>query len=137
MAVHAESRKVYASTARHASSWHTRFLHKQMMACPHCKKNGSVRSELNVNFPTGVTSDTQFAFARIGTFQLYVLKFRTTAPWGLSFGFNDPSTATPEQAQDEAVVSTTSVSVSAMQVGFEQDDKVQRWLQKELRDLFR
>jgi 5'-nucleotidase len=32
---------------------------------------------LNVNFPTGVTSNAEFAFSRIGTFQLYEARFYT------------------------------------------------------------
>jgi len=91
---------------------------------------------LNVNFPTGSTPNTEFAFSRIGTFQLYQLRFKGTAPYGLSISINDRSTATPEQAEDEAIVNATKVSVSAMQVGFEASSKVQRWLEKQLRVLF-
>ena len=36
---------------------------------------------LNVNFPTAVTPDVEFAPSRIGTFQLYNLMFRNTIPW--------------------------------------------------------
>lgn len=94
---------------------------------------------LNVNFPNTptLTLDSEFAFSRIGTFDFYNIQFRNMVPYGFSIGFNDPATATPEQAEDEGVVFATKVSVTAMQVSFDHDKKVQGWLRRELRDLFR
>jgi 5'/3'-nucleotidase SurE len=92
---------------------------------------------LNVNFPTAVTPDVEFAPSRIGTFQLYNLMFRNAVPYGLTASFNDLSTATRSQADDEAVVNATKVSVTPMQVSFDQSPIVQRWLQWHLHRLFR
>ena len=92
---------------------------------------------LNVNFPTGPKLDTEFAFSRIGTFQLYNLIFRNSPPYGLAVTFNDPSTATHDQAQDESIVSARHVSVTAMQVSFDQSPGVQGWLRGYLHSLFR
>lgn len=92
---------------------------------------------LNVNFPTAPKATNAFAFSRIGTFQLYNLSFRSTPPWGLSITFNDPATAKPWQREDEAIVSLTRVSVSAMQVSFDHSPEAQHWLKRYLRRLFR
>jgi 5'/3'-nucleotidase SurE len=92
---------------------------------------------LNVNFPTGATEGSQFAFSRIGTFQLYELTFRNAPPYGFAFGINDPGTATRWQTDDEAVVNATKVSVTAMQVSFDHAPIVQHWLKHHLRRLFR
>ena len=91
---------------------------------------------LNVNFPTGARLDSEFAFSRIGTFQLYNLRFRNTPPYGLGASLNDPSTATFWQREDEAVVNVTKVSVTAMQVSFDHNLFVQAWLRLHLRRLF-
>ena len=91
---------------------------------------------LNVNFPTATKPGSQFAFSRIGTFQLYEFKFRNTPPYGLGATLNDPSTATFWQAEDEAVVNATRVSVTAMQVSFDHNIVVQTWLRVYLRRLF-
>lgn len=90
---------------------------------------------LNVNFPDALTADSKFAFSRIGSFELYNLKFRNAAPYGLGASINDPSTATPEQAEDEAVVYKTRVAVTAMQVSFDHRPAGQQWLRLRLRDL--
>ncbi len=92
---------------------------------------------LNVNFPNAARSNSAFAFSRIGTFQLYNLTFRNTPPYGLGFSLNDPGTATFWQAEDEAVVNATKVSVTAMQVSFDHNLIVQHWLRRHLRRLFR
>ena len=92
---------------------------------------------LNVNFPDAATSNSEFAFSRIGTFQLYDRYFPHTPPYGLGFSFNDPGTATFWQTEDEAVVNTARVSVTAMQVSFDHDAIVQDWLRRHLRSLFR
>jgi hypothetical protein len=65
------------------------------------------------------------------------LTFRNTPPYGLGFSLNDPGTATFWQAQDEAVVNATKVSVTAMQVSFDHNLLVQHWLRLHLRRLFR
>jgi len=90
---------------------------------------------LNVNFPNAPTLNTDFAFSRIGSFELYNLKFVTTPYIGLGASINDPSKANASQAKDEAVVSKTKVSVTAMQVSFDHDAAAQQWLRRELHDL--
>jgi 5'/3'-nucleotidase SurE len=90
---------------------------------------------LNVNFPNAPTTSLKWAFSRHGTFDLYNFKFKGTAPYGLSAGVNSPSTATAAQAEDEAVVYSTKVSVTAMQVGFDHRPAGQQWLRLRLRDL--
>jgi 5'/3'-nucleotidase SurE len=92
---------------------------------------------LNVNFPNAAKSDAEFAFSRIGTFQLYDLTFRNAPPYGLAFALNDPSTASVQQRHDEAVVNASKVSVTAMQVSFDHSAPAQRWLRHHLRRLFR
>ncbi|MBX7075610.1 MAG: 5'/3'-nucleotidase SurE [Pirellulales bacterium] len=93
---------------------------------------------LNVNFPNDVSTTTEFAFSRIGTFELYNLKFVTSPYIGLGFTLNDPSTATRMQAEDESVViSNGKIAVSAMQVGFEANTTVQNWLNHYLGRLFK
>src|SRR5262245_13524395 len=93
---------------------------------------------LNVNFPNAPTLDDEFAFSRIGTFQLYNLSFRNVPPYGLAFTLNDPATASPSQRNDEAVViGKQQISVTAMQVSFDQDLLGQIWLRQYLRQLFR
>lgn len=92
---------------------------------------------LNVNFPTEISHETEFAFSRIGTFQLYNLFFRPTPPYGLGVTFNDPTTATRDQADDEAVVNQRKISVSAMQVSYDHSPLAQVWLKVALRRLFR
>ena len=81
-------------------------------------------------------TNSQFALSRIGTFQLYNLRFRNTPPYGLGVTFNDPATATFWQAEDEALVNATKVSVTAMQVSFDHNLLVQHWLRFHLRRLF-
>jgi 5'/3'-nucleotidase SurE len=92
---------------------------------------------LNVNVPTAPRADNEFAFSRIGTFQLYEFTFRNAPPYGLGAMINDPSSATRSQRDDEAVVNVTKVSVTAMQVSFDHSPLVQLWLQHNLRRLFR
>lgn len=87
---------------------------------------------LNVNFPNAVAANASWAFSRIGTYDTYSLKFTSAAPWGLSGSL--PPAVTADQAEDEAVVYKTKISVTAMQVGFDQRPAGQQWLR--LRDLF-
>ncbi|MYN10175.1 5'/3'-nucleotidase SurE [Pseudoduganella aquatica] len=89
---------------------------------------------LNVNFPDVPSTTTPWAFSRQGTYDTYNLKFSSAAPWGLSG--SAPGAATAEQAEDEALVYKTKVSVTAMQVGYEQRPAGQQWLRLRLRDLF-
>lgn len=89
---------------------------------------------LNVNFPNGVAAGTAWSFSRIGTYDTYALKFSSAAPWGLSGAL--PPAATADQAEDEAVVVKTKITVSAMQVGYEHRPASQQWLRLRLRDLF-
>jgi 5'-nucleotidase len=89
---------------------------------------------LNVNFPDSPSTGNVFAFTRQGTYDTYNLKFSSAAPWGLSG--SAPAAVTAEQAEDEALVYKTKVSVTAMQVGYEQRPAAQQWLRLRLRDLF-
>lgn len=89
---------------------------------------------LNVNFPDVPTTATPWAFSRQGTYDIYNLKFSSGAPWGLSG--SAPGAGSAEQAEDEALVYKTKVSVTAMQVGYEQRPAGQQWLRLRLRDLF-
>ena len=89
---------------------------------------------LNVNFPDAPAVNAAWSFARQGTYDTYNLKFNSAAPWGLSG--SAPGTPTAEQAEDEALVYKTKVSVTAMQVGYEQRPAAQQWLRLRLRDLF-
>jgi 5'-nucleotidase len=89
---------------------------------------------LNVNFPDGVAATAPWPFSRIGTYDTYALKFSSAAPWGLSGSL--PAAATAEQAEDEAVVYKSKISVSAMQVGYDHRPAGQQWLRLRLRDLF-
>jgi len=91
---------------------------------------------LNVNFPSVISATTQWAFSRIGSFDLYNLKFRGTVPYGLGVTFNDPSTATAAQADNEVIVNSNKISVTAMQVSFDQRKGIQTWLQDRLSNLF-
>ena len=92
---------------------------------------------LNVNFPNTATPDSEFAFSRIGSFEAGSRMFRNTPPYGLGVTFNNPADATAAQAEDEALVSSTKVSVTAMQVSFDHDTVVQNWLRRSLRKWFR
>ncbi|CAN5774500.1 5'/3'-nucleotidase SurE [soil metagenome] len=89
---------------------------------------------LNVNFPNAPTAALGFAFSRFGSHEAYNLKFNNAVPYGLGASAGS-GTATPEQAEDESVVSKTKVSVTAMQVGFEHRPAAQQWLRLRLRDL--
>lgn len=91
---------------------------------------------LNVNFPNAPKADSAWAFSRIGTFNLYDLKFKNSPPYGLSAAVNTPSGATAAQAEDESLVSLSKVSVTAMQVGLEGRPAAQQWLRLRLSDLF-
>lgn len=90
---------------------------------------------LNVNFPNAPTLDSEFAFTKIGTFQLYDFVFRNSPPYGLGATINDPSTATPDQQNDEAVVNATKVTITPMQVSFDHDREAQLWVERHLKRL--
>ena len=90
---------------------------------------------LNVNFPKALSTDTPFAFSRIGTFNAYSLGFKNSVPYGLG-GLGASGEPTEDQAEDESVVYRSKVAVSAMQIGFEHRVAGQEWLRLRLRDLF-
>ena len=89
---------------------------------------------LNVNFPNAPTTAMKFAFSRLGTYQAYMLKFNNTVPYGIGGAVNSVA-PTADQAEDETIVSQTKVSVTAMQVAFDQRPAAQQWLRLRLRDL--
>lgn len=90
---------------------------------------------LNVNFPANITTSTPFVFSKIGTYDLYSLKFDSKTN---NIGITIPSTAaTAAQTSDESVVAKTKIAVTAMQVGFEQRPAGQEWLKIRLKDLFK
>jgi 5'-nucleotidase len=89
---------------------------------------------LNVNFPNAPKADMAFAFSRIGTFDLYSLKFSNKVPYGLG-GAAASAAPTADQAEDESLVVQSKVSVSAMQVSFDHRPAGQQWLRLRLRDL--
>ncbi|HOB61079.1 MAG TPA: 5'/3'-nucleotidase SurE [Candidatus Competibacteraceae bacterium] len=75
---------------------------------------------LNVNFPNAVTATTPFVPTRVGSFDLYNLKFVTSPYIGLGYTLNDPRAATAAQANDESVVvANHKIAVTPMQVGYE------------------
>jgi 5'/3'-nucleotidase SurE len=105
---------------------------------------------LNVNFPKDLSTPV-WAFSRIGSYNLYTLKFvadlgadPVAAAYGLS-AYHYPgltistnsTAATTAQAEDESSVSKTKISVTAMQTGFEARPPAQAWLRVRLRDLLK
>jgi len=96
---------------------------------------------LNVNFPKNLTTNTPFAFSKIGTFDLYNFKFNVSKDnsgnnqYGLGF---DVTSSTPASTQmsDESVVMQNKIAVTAMQVAYEQRPAVQEWLKIRLKGLF-
>lgn len=89
---------------------------------------------LNVNFPNAITTTTPFHFSRLGTYQFYSLGFKNSVPYSIT-GRVSSAAPTVDQAQDETVVSQSSVSVSPMQVGYAHNAYGEQWLQLRLRDL--
>lgn len=87
---------------------------------------------LNVNFPNAPRLDLRWAFSRHGSFDAYGLKFNNRVPYGFSASRKPLESATADQAEDEAVVSASRISVTAMQVGFEQGPDEQQWLRTRL-----
>ena len=90
------------------------------------------RTVLNVNFPDNVTPQTNFVFAKIGSFDEYTAKFDKD----LSSGYTPITQATAAQQQDEVVVSKNKISVTAMQVAYDARPTTQEWLKLRLRHLF-
>lgn len=96
---------------------------------------------LNVNFPKNLTTNTPFAFSKIGTFDLYNFKFNVSKDnsgnnqYGLGF---DVTSSTPASTQmsDESVVMQSKIAVTAMQVAYEQRPAAQEWLKIRLKGLF-
>lgn len=104
---------------------------------------------LNVNFPDVVDTATPFEFARIGSAQELEFVFvadlsqdefaqsqglGSYAFPGVSIRFSSAE-ITPEQASDEAHVSTSAIAVTAMQLSYDHSQYGQQWLQLRLRDL--
>lgn len=88
---------------------------------------------LNVNFPSSFSATSAFAFSRIGTFNLYELGFQSTAPYGYRLASrNNPATASAAQKEDESVVVSDRISVSAMQLAFDHRPAAQEWLRMRL-----
>lgn len=88
---------------------------------------------LNVNFPNAPTVALPWAFSRIGSYELYGLKFNNSPPYGIGGSLGTAATAV--QVEDEALVSKNKVSVTAMQVGYDHRPAGQQWLRLRLRDL--
>jgi 5'-nucleotidase len=107
------------------------------------------RMLLNVNFPDVVTATTAFKFSRIGSAQELEFVFVSDLsqdPFAQSQGlgsFAFPGVSIriadgeidPDQATDEAHVSESAVSVTAMQLSYDHSQYGQQWLQLRLRDL--
>ncbi|MPW43287.1 5'/3'-nucleotidase SurE [Acinetobacter guerrae] len=90
---------------------------------------------LNVNFPANISTTTPFTFSKIGSYDLYNLKFDSkTNNLGINVTATAPTTA---QASDESVVVKNKISVTAMQVGYEQRPAAQEWLKIRLKDLLK
>lgn len=96
---------------------------------------------LNVNFPNKPSTDLKWAFSKVGSFDFYNIKFKldsskTPPVYSLSASINAASSASADQAEDESLVATSKIAVTAMQVGFEHRPAAQQWLRLRLRDLF-
>jgi 5'/3'-nucleotidase SurE len=89
---------------------------------------------LNVNFPEAVEANTDWVFTRQGTYEIIKQEFSTAPPWGMVVSLAGAATA--DQAGDEAHVIKSKITVTAMQVGYEQRPAGQQWLRLRLRDLF-
>lgn len=83
---------------------------------------------LNVNVPNAPTAQTPWAFSRQGSSERYRLRFRDEPPYGFTATLEPPAQATATQSLDEAMVSRSSVSISAMQLGYEAPATSQAWL---------
>ena len=92
---------------------------------------------LNVNFPNSASRIRSSRSRASAASSCTTSIFRNTPPYGLGVIFNNPADATAAQAEDEALVSATKVSVTAMQVSFDHDTVVQNWLRRSLRNWFR
>ena len=88
---------------------------------------------LNVNFPDSANASMPFAFSKQGNFDLYEIGFTSKVPFNYRLiRQNNPATATAEQKEDESVVVSDRISVSAMQMGFEARPAAQEWLRMRL-----
>lgn len=106
------------------------------------------RLALNVNFPNAL-SNPKFRFARVGTYEQFKLKFVSDLgadPIAQDAGLGAVHTpgvsvdilsapATADQADDDAVVSRTDISVTILQDSYEHRPAGQEWLRLRLRDL--
>ncbi|MER8208571.1 5'/3'-nucleotidase SurE [Acinetobacter baumannii] len=96
---------------------------------------------LNVNFPKNLTTSIPFAFSKIGTYDLYKLKFQVTkdSKGNNQFGLGidaAPSAPTASQMSDESAVMQSKIAVTAMQVAYDQRPAGQEWLKIRLKSLF-
>lgn len=107
---------------------------------------------LNVNFPNVdvLTDSTPFAFAKIGSYNLYDIKFAedlSKDATAISYGLGNypypgitmgapAASPTAGQAEDESVVYKKSIAVTAMQVAYEHRPAGQQWLRLRLSNLF-
>lgn len=105
---------------------------------------------LNVNFPDAVSPASEWAFSKIGSYSAYAIRFAedlSQDPIGARIGFaevpypgivvsSNQAAPTRKQSQDEAVVYQDKISVTPMQILFDADASIQRWLRWRLCDLF-
>ncbi|TCM70906.1 5'-nucleotidase [Acinetobacter calcoaceticus] len=92
------------------------------------------RTVLNVNFPDKLDNNSRFAFSKMGSYDAYYLKFKTSVPYGITAG-KASTGPNGSQQQDEMVVSANNIAVTAMQVGFDSRPATQEWLKLRLRQL--
>jgi len=95
---------------------------------------------LNVNFPKTLTTSTPFAFSKIGSYDLYSLKFKVGSDaQGSTYGIGGSlASAKPSESQmtDESLVAQSKIAVTAMQVAYDQGLAAQEWLKIRLKALF-
>lgn len=95
---------------------------------------------LNVNFPRPLKPDTPWAFARVGSFNLYEIRFQSDASqnpptFGLGYSYNPPQKARAEQSEDEWLVAQDRIAVSVLQVGLEHNEPAHEWWRQRMPSL--
>lgn len=84
---------------------------------------------LNINIPNNASITTPFAFSKQGSFDLYEIGFTSSAPFNYRLvKQSNPATAAVNQKEDESVVASDRISVSAMQLAYEARPAAQEWL---------
>lgn len=84
---------------------------------------------LNVNIPDSASVTMPFAFSKQGSFDLYEIGFTSKAPFNYRLvRQSNPATAEAHQKEDESVVVSDKISVSAMQMAYEARPAAQEWL---------